>query len=201
MQKILHVNAHEPYSFAPGRLNATLTDLAVEHLERTGREVRRTTMTEDWDVDQELEKHRWADAVLLQSPVNWMGAPWSFKRYMDHVYSAGMDGRLCDGDGRSSAAPKANYGLGGTLAGRKYMLSLTLNAPREAFENPDEPFFEGRGVDDLFWPMHLNFRFFAMTPLSTFACFDVMKNPEIERDLARFREHLERVFPTVPSEV
>jgi modulator of drug activity B len=30
--------------------------------------------------------------------------------------------------------------------------------------------------------MHLNFKFFGMEPLPTFACFDVMKNPDIEND-------------------
>jgi modulator of drug activity B len=33
-----------------------------------------------------------------------------------------------------------------------------------------------------------------MTPLPTFAAFDVMKNPEIEADFARFDAHLGAVF-------
>ena len=54
-----------------------------------------------------------------------------------------------------------------------------------------------RAVDDLFWPMHLNFKFFGMEPLPSFACFDVMKNPEIESDFARFDAHLSALFPGV----
>ncbi len=49
-----------------------------------------------------------------------------------------------------------------------------------------------QGVDDLFLPMHLNFRFFGMQPLETFACYDVMKNPEIENDFRRFDAHLNK---------
>ena len=189
MSKVFIINGHQPYPFSPGRLNATLVARARELLEREGHEVQVSTMSEKLDVDAEIAKHQWADLVLLQTPVNWMGVPWSFKRYMDHVYSAGMDGRLCAGDGRTREQPKANYGRGGSLSGTRYMLSLTFNAPAEAFEREGE-FFEGRTIDDLFWPMHLNFAFFGMTPLPSFACYDVMKNPQIEADLARFDEHI-----------
>lgn len=66
--------------------------------------------------------------------------PLVVQKYMDEVYTAGMDGRLCAGDGRTAEAPKANYGLGGTLRNTTYMLSVTLNAPAEAFDNPNEIF-------------------------------------------------------------
>jgi modulator of drug activity B len=105
-----------------------------------------------------------------------------------------MDGRLCAGDGRTRSDPSKQYGTGGTLAGTKYMLSLTLNAPRESFGDPPQTFFGGLSVDDLFRPMHLNFKFFGMEALPTFACYDVMKNPDVEADLAKYRKHLESVF-------
>lgn len=74
-------------------------------------------------------------------------------------------------------------------------MSLTFNAPAGAFDDP-EGFFEGRSVDDLFWPMHLNFKFFGMQALPTFAAFDVMKNPDVETDFERFRAHLrDHVLP------
>ena len=57
--------------------------------------------------------------------------------------------------------------------------------------------FGGRGVDDLFWPMHLNLKFFGMKPLETFACHDVLKNPEVENDFIRFEAHLNKLFPSV----
>jgi modulator of drug activity B len=130
----------------------------------------------------------------MQFPVNWMGVPWSFKKYMDEVYTAGMDGRLCEGDGRSSSAPKANYGMGGRLGHTRYMLSATFNAPREAFDNPQEPFFQGGSVDQLLEPMHLNMRFFGARPMPTFSVHDVMKDPQVEADLRRYREHLSTHF-------
>lgn len=197
MKNVFIINAHEAYPFAPGRLNQTFVDKAKSTLQSRGYEIRYTSMKDDYNVQEEIEKHRWADVILLQSPVNWMGVPWSFKKYMDLVYTAGMDGGLCTGDGRTEERPKFNYGGGGSLTGRKYMLSLTFNAPRESFDDPAHFFFGGKSVDDLFWPTHLNFKFFGMEPLPTFSSHDVMKNPEVEADFVRFGEHLNQHFPAV----
>ena len=194
MQNILVLNAHQYYPFAEGQLNKALVDQAINYLVSKGYEVKTTATEKEYDIDEELEKHRWADAVILQSPVNWMGVPWSAKKYMDEVYTAGMRGALCNGDGRTAEAPKENYGAGGTMEGKKYMLSLTFNAPEEAFNNPDEYLFQGKSVDDLWLPMHMNFRFFAMEALPTFACYDVMKNADIENDFKRYAKHLEETF-------
>lgn len=190
MSKILILNGAQPYAFAPGRLNASFAARATAALEAAGHEVRLTTVADGYEVDAEVENHVWADTVILQFPVNWMGAPWLFKKYMDEVYTAGMDGRLTTGDGRTTDDPKRNYGTGGSLKGRRYMLSVTFNAPREAFEDPSEPLFAGASVDDLLRPVHLNAKFFGMASLPTFAAFDVMKNPEVEADFIRFDAHL-----------
>ncbi|MGK7890442.1 MAG: NAD(P)H-dependent oxidoreductase [Leptolyngbyaceae cyanobacterium] len=194
MKNIFIINAHESYPFSEGQLNASLVEKATANLEAKGYVIQVTTMQDEYDVDAELEKHQWADAVILQTPVNWMGVPWSFKRYMDYVYSAGMGGQLCDGDGRTRTDPTKQYGTGGVLQGKTYMLSLTFNAPKDAFDDANQWLFQGKSVDDLFWPMHLNFRFFGMEPLETFVCFDVMKNPEIENDFIRFAAHLNQHF-------
>ena len=194
MNNILVLNGAQPYPFAPGGLNTTFAERARGWLEARGHTVRLTTVAKGYDVETEIANHRWADTIILQFPVNWMGVPWSFKKYMDEVYTAGMDGRLCAGDGRTVEAPKAGYGTGGALGGTRYMISATLNAPREAFDDTAEPFFEGLSMDELLRPVHLNAKFFGMAPLPSFGAFDVMKNPEIESDLARFDAHLARVF-------
>ena len=194
MSNILIINAHQYYPFAEGKLNATLVDKASSQLQNKGHQVRLVTMKQQWNVEQELANHQWADVVILQTPVNWMGVPWTFKKYMDEVYTAGMGGALCEGDGRTADAPKENYGKGGTLVGKKYMLSLTFNAPKESFDDKKEYLFQGKSVDDLFFPMHMNFRFFGMEPMPTFACFDVMKNADVEGDFARFETHLNSHF-------
>ena len=163
-------------------------------LSAKGHEIRIVKSDGELDVAEQLDNHSWADIMILQTPVNWMGVPWTFKKYMDEVYTAGMGGELCNGDGRSSQAPKENYGTGGTLQGKKYMLSLTFNAPEEAFNNESEYLFQGKSVDDLFFPMHMNYRFFGMEALPTFACYDVMKDAQVENDLVRFEQHLNQVM-------
>lgn len=144
MKNILILNGHQPYPFSEGRLNKSLTEIAERVFTAKGYAVRHSRVTE-YDVADELDKHDWADALLVQFPSNWMMIPWQFKKYMDEVYIAGTGGRLCHNDGRTSANPKANYGSGGVQRGKKYMLSTTFNAPREAFDNPAEYLFQGKG--------------------------------------------------------
>ncbi|NQZ00618.1 MAG: NAD(P)H-dependent oxidoreductase [Bdellovibrionales bacterium] len=194
MKNALIINAHQYYPFAEGKLNAAMFEKIGTFLEGEGYQIKSSDMKSEWNVDEEVEKHQWAELIILQSPVNWMGVPWSFKKYMDEVYTAGMGGQMCNGDGRTRATPKQGYGTGGTLKGKKYMMSLTFNAPSEAFDNKEEWLFEGKSVDDLFFPMHMNFKFFGMEPLETFASFDVMKNPAIENDFERLQRHLNKVF-------
>lgn len=193
MKNVLILNAHHYYPFSEGKLNAALIEKADAFFQAKGYQTRVVNTQDEFDVETELENHQWADIVFLQSPINWMGMTWSFKKYMDEVYTAGMGGALCHGDGRHQDNPKANYGKGGTLNNTQYMMSLTLNAPAESFADAAD-FFEGKSVDDLVFPMHMNFKFFGMQALPTFACFDVMKNADIDSDFARFEKHLNDNF-------
>ena len=193
MKNVLILNAHHYYPFSEGKLNAALIEKADAFFQAKGYQTRVVNTQDEFDVETELENHQWADIVFLQSPINWMGMTWSFKKYMDEVYTAGMGGALCHGDGRHQDNPKANYGKGGTLNNTQYMMSLTLNAPAESFADATD-FFEGKSVDDLVFPMHMNFKFFGMQGLPTFACFDVMKNADIDSDFARFEKHLNDNF-------
>lgn len=193
MKNVLILNAHHYYPFSEGKLNAALIEKADAFFQAKGYQTRVVNTQDEFDVETELENHQWADIVFLQSPINWMGMTWSFKKYMDEVYTAGMGGALCHGDGRHQDNPKANYGKGGTLTNTQYMMSLTLNAPAESFADATD-FFEGKSVDDLVFPMHMNFKFFGMQALPTFACYDVMKNADIDSDFARFEKHLNENF-------
>lgn len=193
-KNILIINAHQYYSFSEGKLTKALIKKMTSQLSAKDYEVKHSNVMAEYNAEEEVNKHIWADIVILQSPVNWMGLPWMAKKYVDEVYSAGMMGKLCAGDGRTSKDPKRNYGSGGVLKGTKYMLSLTFNAPEESFNTPDEYLFQGKSVDDLWFPQHMNFRFFAMEKIETFVCYDVMKNPTIENDFERLNLHLNKFF-------
>jgi len=193
MKRVFIINGHQSYPFSEGKLNATLTEKADSFFKSQSYETRITHTENNYDVAQEIENFKWADIVFFQTPLNWMGVSWSFKKYLDEVFSMGMMGEMSNGDGRTKEAPKKNYGLGGKLEGH-YMLSVTANAPKEAFNNADETFFNGASEDDLLLPMHLNFKWFGFKALPTFMAYDVMKNPDIENDFKRFDQHLKTHF-------
>jgi modulator of drug activity B len=85
------------------------------------------------------------------------------------------------------------YGSGGLIQGKKYMLSLTWNAPLEAFTAPEQ-FFHGVGVDGVYLHFHKANQFLGMEALPTFICNDVIKQPDIDGDIARYRAHLTEIF-------
>ncbi|MGM3227287.1 NAD(P)H-dependent oxidoreductase [Dickeya zeae] len=192
MQNVLIINAGKAFGHSKGELNRTLTDVAATFLRDKGRQVRVTTVDEGYDIEQEVQNILWADTIIYQMPGWWMGAPWTLKKYIDDVFTAGH-GSLYDSDGRTRADASKKYGSGGLLQGKHYLLSLTWNAPLEAFTDPDQ-FFHGVGVDGVYLPFHKANQFIGLSPLPTFICNDVIKQPDVERDIARYRAHLDQVF-------
>ncbi len=191
---ILLINGHQRYEgFADGKLNQAIMDRAQDQLVAAGHEVKVTVVERGYEVPAELQKHQWADGLLLTTPAYWMSVPYLCKRYIDEVYTAGI-GVLCKDDGRTRSDPSKKYGSGGLLQGKKYMIISTWNAPLEAFEDPSQ-FFEGRGVDGVFMWLHKVYQFLGMEPLPSFSCHDVLKNPDIEGDFERLNAHLAQAFP------
>jgi len=192
MQKIFIINAGKKFAHSLGALNNTLTDVATDFLTDAGHQVRVTAVDQGYDIEQEITQYLWADAVIYQMPGWWMGQPWILKKYIDEVFTAGH-GRLYASDGRSRADAGKKYGSGGLLQGTHYMLSLTWNAPLDAFTDAKQ-FFTGVGVDGVYLPFHKANQFLGMSALPTFILNDVIKQPQIEQDIIKYREHLGRVF-------
>lgn len=190
MSNILIINGHQPFPSSPGRLNASLAARAASFFHVRGCSVREIATAQPWSLDTEVDNQLWASLIFLQFPLNSMGLPWSLKKYLDEVYTAGMDGRLAKGDGRSRTDPTRQYGSGGLMQGRSYALSVTSNAPAEAFSDPNQTLFAGRSLDDLLDPVHINFAFFGLQALPTFSAWDVSKAPSVAADFDRFETHL-----------
>lgn len=193
MVQVLIVNAGKDFGHSHGELNKMLTEIAQEKLTQLGHDVQVTHLELGYNVAAEVEKYVWADVVIYQQPAWWMGGPWTLKRYVDEVFTAGH-GVLYQDDGRSRANGSKKYGSGGLIHGKKYMISTTWNAPAEAFEDPEQ-FFEGVGVEGVFLPFHKANQFLGMQPLPTFMCNDVMKNPSIADDVIRYKAHLAAHIP------
>ena len=192
MKKVLIINAHQFYEgFAEGKLNRTLVDVAKETLEAGGCEVQTTTIEKGYEVAQEIQKHIWADIIITQSPVYWFSTPWIYKKYIDEVFTTAlMQQELVVDDGRTREDPSKQYGTGGKMQGKKFMLSLTWNAPKNAFNDKNQILFEGKSVDDAFIAVNTNYKFCGAEILPTFACYDVLKNPDIENDIERYKQHI-----------
>ena len=194
MRNILLVNGHQRYEgFAEGKLNQTLTETASDVLSNLGYEVKTTIVDSGYNIEEEHDKYAWADVVVVQTPVYWMSVPYLLKKYIDEVYTSAVGKVLWGDDGRTRKDPSRKYGSGGTMQGKKYMISTTWNAPKEAFDDPDQ-FFQGKDVDDGFLWLHKNFEFFGMEALPSFSCHDVLKNSRIEDDVKQFEEHLNSAF-------
>ncbi len=192
MSNILIIDAGKVFAHSKGELNHTLSDVAATFLRDNGHQVTVTRVDEGYDVAEEIEKYLAADSIIYQMPGWWMGEPWILKKYIDEVFTEGH-GKLYASDGRTRSDAAKKYGSGGLIQGKTYMLSLTWNAPLEAFTDPEQ-FFEGVGVDGLYLHFHKANQFLGMTGLPTFICNDVIKQPDVPRDIARYREHLAQVF-------
>jgi modulator of drug activity B len=192
VKNILLINAGKSFAHSKGRLNATLHEVTASTLGDLRLNVQQTVVDDGYDIEQEVGKLCWADAVVYQMPGWWMGPPWILKQYFDCVFTAGH-GILYENDGRTRSNPSKKYGSGGLAQGKRYMLSLTWNAPLEAFTDPDQ-FFGGVGVDGVYLSVHKANQFLGMQPLETFICNDVIKAPRVEEHVARYQDHLRRVF-------
>ena len=192
MSNILIINGAKKFGHSNGQLNDTLTEVAETYLRDLGHDVKVVRADSDYDVKTEVQNFLWADSVIWQMPGWWMGAPWTVKKYIDEVFTEGH-GSLYASDGRTRSDASQKYGSGGLIQGKQYMLSLTWNAPQQAFDDPSD-FFAGKGVDAVYFPFHKANQFLGMTALPTFLCVDVMKRPAIEADIARYKEHLARVL-------
>lgn len=188
MSNILIINGAKKFAHSNGELNDTLTILAEKRLTDLGHVVAVTRTDQDYVVQDEVQKYLWADIVIYQMPGWWMGAPWTVKKYIDDVFTEGH-GALYASDGRTRSDAAKKYGSGGLIHDKKYMLSLTWNAPLEAFTDQDQ-FFHGVGVDGVYLPFHKANQFLGMQAMDTFIANDVIKAPNVPLVEQQYHDHL-----------
>ena len=199
-KKIFIINGGQIFGQSGGKFNKTLFDSTINFFNNyPGFEVRHTDINDHWDPKQEVANYVWADVVIYHTPIWWFQVPHGLKKYIDVVFTEGHQNGIYRSDGRSSANPEINYGTGGMLHGRKYMVTSSWNAPATAFTLPGE-FFNERSVDDgALFGFHRMNAFTGMTPLEGLHFHDVEKNADIVKDLARYQQHLQKVFIQEPA--
>ena len=190
------INTHLTYpGWSEGKLNLLFMETAKAFFLNRGHEVIETFVERGYSPEEEVQKHVAADLVILQTPVNWFSAPWIYKKYIDEVFNAGLASKaLLSDDGRTREDPTRQYGTGGKMQGRKFMICATWNAPREAFDNPDGVLYGGKSTADIFLNITSNYKFCGFDILPDFGIFDIYKNPDIEGALEDYKRHLESVL-------
>jgi len=192
MKKVLILNGHQYYDVvAKGELTQHYIDKANDFFVKNGFEVKYTHIEKGYKKEEEIEKFEWADYVLFQYPVYWMGIPWIAKKYFDETFT---QGRHYLSDGRSRDDATKTYGSGGLLKGKKYMLSLTYNCPSSEFGN-NNGFFDGLSLDEANIATHKTFQFCGLVPLETYNVHDIFKGDlNLEAQLAKFETVLKKNF-------
>lgn len=180
--KIVVINGHKYYWYSTGRLNMTLFEEITKTLSKN-HEVKTTVVEQGYCIDEEVEKYKWADAVIYQSPINWFGVPWALKKYFDEVFAA-----------KIFFAPSEKYGEGGLMGDKRYMFSLTCSAKESDF-NDSEGFFDIRSADNIFISLHKMHQFCGFKKIETFCTYNVVKDPQVERFISRLNFHLNKHLP------
>ena len=191
-KKVLILNGHQYYDVvAKGELTQNYIDYAKNFFEENSFEVKYTHIEKGYETKEECEKFQWADYILFQYPVYWMGLPWISKKYIDETFTQGVH---YTSDGRSRDDASKLYGSGGLLQGKKYMLSLTYNCPQSAFNNKNS-LFEGLSLDEAHVAVHKTFQFCGLEPLDTYSVHDIFKGDlDLEKELNKFKDVLTKNF-------
>jgi modulator of drug activity B len=195
MTKVFIINGGQKFAHSGGAFNETITGWTSEFLQEKSFEFRKTDVIDPYDPMQEVENFKWADIIIYHTPIWWFQLPYRLKQYIDEVFTAGHQNGMYTSDGRSRNNPAINYGTGGLMHGKKYMVTTSWNAPDTAFTLPGE-FFNQTSVDDgiLFGFHHMN-AFTGMKKLDSFHFHDMEKSAtltRIENYRVQYSTHLER---------
>lgn len=195
MKNVLIINAHQKYEgIAEGNLTRIFINKADEFLATHNFNVKYTTIDNGYNVQEELDKFTWANTIIFQYPVYWMGIPWLAKKYVDEVFSAGYQSVTYQNDGRSSKDASKVYGSGGLMKTKNYMLSMTYNCPSSEFNNKDG-FFNGLSLDEANVAMHKTFEFCGLKRLKSYAAHDIFKSDlDITKEINTFNIILKQNF-------
>ena len=194
MKNIFIINGGHPFAHSGGRFNETLFANTISHFESLeGFKVKSTQVGENYKVKEEVDKFKWADLVIYHTPIWWFQIPFGFKKYIDEVFTEGHQNGIYASDGRSRKNPNINYGTGGLMHGKKYILTTSWNAPKTAFTLENE-FFNQKSVDEgAMFGFHRMNAFTGMELLATHHFHDMEKNADVPFELNTYSTFLNDV--------
>lgn len=175
------INGGQTFAHSGGMFNNTLTGWTIEVMKEKNFKYRVTNINDRFDPMAEVENFKWADIIIYHTPIWWMQLPNGMKRYIDEVFTAGHKNGIYLNDGRSHKNPDVNYGTGGLMQGKRYMVTTSWNAPQTAFTLEGE-FFDRHTVDEgVLFGFHKMNQFVGMKRIEGFHFHDLEKNATKER--------------------
>jgi len=191
MKNIFIINGSHPFAHSGGKFNQTLFNNTKLYFESNDNfEVKSTQVGDHYNPKEEVEKFKWADLVIYHTPIWWFQIPFGFKKYIDEVFTEGHQNGIYKSDGRSRTNPDINYGTGGLMHGKKYMLTTSWNAPKTAFTLENE-FFDQKSVDQgVMFGFHRMNAFTGMELLATHHFHDMEKNANVSLELKNYNAFL-----------
>lgn len=180
MKNLLLINGHDVFQRAKGQLTDHMVDLIRDELDPHF-ELKQTNIYKGYNIKEEIEKFQWADIVLIQTPIYWFSVPGILKKYFDDVFIPDV------------FFTKANeFGRGGLLTQKEYMLSVTWGVNIKAFNGSQNSFLEGYSEDQVLFPIYKIFEYCGLKCLPTFSIYSAMKNPSLKGYTSQLQDHLQR---------
>lgn len=193
------INGGQYFAHSGGAFNETLTEWTTSFLLESGYNVRITNINNAYVPMEEAENFKWADLIIYHTPIWWFQVPNLLKKYIDEVFTAGHQNGIYKSDGRSRTNPDINYGTGGLMHGKRYMVTSTWNAPAAAFTLPGE-FFDETPIDNgVLFGFHKMNKFTGMTRIEGFHFHDLEKNATAERIANYKNEYLHHLAEVLPK--
>ncbi|MDO6820259.1 NAD(P)H-dependent oxidoreductase [Zobellia sp. 1_MG-2023] len=194
MKNIFIINGSHPFAHSRGKFNESLFETTAAYFRALDDTAVQTTQVGDsYDPLEEVKKFKWADLIIYHTPIWWFQLPFGFKQYIDVVFTEGHQNGIYTSDGRSSKNPDINYGTGGLMHGKKYILTTSWNAPKAAFTLENE-FFEQKSVDDgVMFGFHKMNAFAGLERLATHHFHDMEKNANVPLELEKYNTFLNEV--------
>ena len=180
---ILLVTAGYSIFDAKGQLNGFLAYLSEKHLSAKGHKVKQSDTTKDgWDVDREVAKLLWADAIIYITPIMWFNLPAPMVQWLDQVLLYEKTFVITD-----------DYGEGGQVSADKFMIVATSNL-KSSDLGQGFVLKNAAHIDDVLQPLIMTNHYLSIRDqVATFHAGDVIAGDTSWIEAA-YLEHLDRYF-------
>lgn len=187
INRILIINGSRKSGASADLINDRLCAGAYAFLQDLDLEAVVTDIRDGYDLNEEILKFLWCDAVIWQFPIGCTGEPWPVKKYLEELLQAGAAEFLKSSDVHAQNAAFSR------LAGKSFFISGVFHAKFC-------PFDEQRKDENSSYMRNLLFHLYnacaclGMEALPEFSCNETSKADEAEQCIESFKAHLKHLL-------